>query len=337
MPDVKLGLIGLGYVGQMHLRHGLKLSNAGIVAVADISKRALGKAKDAGIKKTYCDYKDLLKNPEIDAVIIALPTHLHLQCANEAAEAKKHIFMEKPIARDLREAKEIVSIVKKNSVKLMMGYPLRFDTEFRNLKQKIRQGTLGEVEIAYAAYVSSGPFFHRAEGYAPTPVPEWWFDKNLTGGGVLMDLGSHIINLLRWYFGEIIDIGAHLEHRLNMDLEDSAVCLAKFETGTVGIINVGWFSQEYQLKLELLGSVKHAFVNHKPSNVLSTAVQMLTMGTSRFHLAHYSELQYFSNCLIKDQHPSPSGQDGLRDLEAIFQAYRSEMMPKQHEADTSKK
>jgi len=328
MHTAKLGIIGLGYVGQIHLRHSLKLPNAKIVAVADLSKRALTKAKDAGVKKIFSDYKNLIEDPEIDGVIIALPTHLHLQCAKQAAEAKKHVFMEKPIARSLEEAKEIVSVAENNSVKLMIGYPLRFDAEFLDLRKKIKQGILGDVEVAYASYISSGPFFHRAEGYAPTPVPEWWFNKDLTGGGVLIDLGSHVINLLRWYFGEIIDIRAHFEHRLNMDLEDSAVCLARFDTGTVGLINVGWFSQEYQLKLELLGSVKHAVVHHRPSNLLSTAAQMLTTGMSRFHHAHYSELQYFANCLIKDLQPSPSGEDGLKDLEAIAQAYRNELILK---------
>jgi myo-inositol 2-dehydrogenase/D-chiro-inositol 1-dehydrogenase len=326
MQTAKLGLIGLGYVGQIHLRHSLKLPNARIVAAADLSKRALVKAKHAGVKETFTDYKQLLADPEIDGVIIALPTHLHLECARQATEARKHIFMEKPIARNVEEAKEIVSAADKHSVKLMIGYPLRFDREFLELKQRVQQGILGEVEIAYAAYISSGPFFHRAEGYAPTPVPEWWFNKDLTGGGVLIDLGSHVINLLRWYFGEVTDIRAHFEHRLHMDLEDSAVCLARFKSGTVGVINVGWFSQEYQLRLELLGSVKHAVVDHKPSNILSTAVQMLTTGRSRFYDAHYSELQYFANCLAKDLCPSPSGQDGLKDLEAIAQAYRSEVI-----------
>jgi len=325
MSPIKLGVIGLGYIGQIHLRHIKRILNAQVVAAADLSKKALTKARNNGVENTYSNYEQLLENPEIDAVIIALPTHLHLECALRAAEAKKHIFLEKPIARNVKEAKEIVSAAYKNSVKLMVGYPLRFNTEFRELKQRISKGEFGDVEIAYATYISSGPFFHRAEGYAPVPVPEWWFNKELTGGGVLIDLGSHIINLLRWYFGEITDIRAQLGYRFNMDVEDSAMCLARFQNGTRAAVNVGWFSQQYQLKVDLLGSVKHATLSHVPSNPISTVIQMLTSGTSRFYFPHKSELQYFVDCLIRELNPEPSGQDGLKDLETITKAYENQI------------
>ncbi|MEM2143825.1 MAG: Gfo/Idh/MocA family oxidoreductase, partial [Candidatus Jordarchaeaceae archaeon] len=97
MKLIKLGIIGLGYVGQIHLRHAQKLVNARVIAAADLSKKALSKVKNDGVKKTFADYKSMLKDREIDAVIIALPTHLHLKCVKDAAEAKKHIFLEKPI------------------------------------------------------------------------------------------------------------------------------------------------------------------------------------------------------------------------------------------------
>ncbi len=108
MRKLGLGLIGLGYVGKIHLRHCKKLANAKLIAVADLSKKALKMAKTAGIRKTYGSYEQLLKDPAIDAVIIALPTHLHAQCAKSAAEAEKHTFLEKPIARNTEEAKQIV-------------------------------------------------------------------------------------------------------------------------------------------------------------------------------------------------------------------------------------
>jgi predicted dehydrogenase len=325
MKKVRLGLIGLGYIGKIHLRHCLKLDNAKLVAVSDLSKKALKTAKNASVKKTFTDYEQLLKDPDINAVIIALPTHLHLQCAKQAAEAKKHIFLEKPIAKNTTEAKEIISAAQRNSIKLMIGYPLRFDTAFRNLKEKIKSGTLGDIEIAHATYISTGPFFHRAESQAPAPVPEWWFNKELTGGGALIDTGIHIINLLRWYFGEITDIKSHLGYRFNMDLEDSATCLAKFKSGTIAVINAGWFSQEFRLEIELLGSVSHITVQRLSPNPLFTAVQMLTSGTSKFFQSHFAELQYFTNCIIKDLPPSPSGQDGLKDLEIITRAYKNQM------------
>ena len=325
MKTVKLGIIGLGYIGQTHLKHSLSLANTQVVAVADLSKKALSKAKKAGVKKTFTNYESVLEEPEIDAVIIGLPTHFHLQCAKKAAEAGKHIFLEKPIARNVEEAKEILSSTRRNSVKLMMGYHMRFNQDFITLKERIPDGTLGDIEVANATYIGAGPFFHRAEGYTPVPVPEWWFNKELTGGGALMDIGCHLINLLRWYFGEITDIKSHLGYRFNMDFEDRATCLTKFNSGTFAIIDVGWFSQEFKLKIELLGSVSHATVQHTSSHPIRTAIQMLTTGRSKFRESHYKELEYFVNCLIEDLFPSPSGEDGFKDLEAISLAYKNQI------------
>ena len=326
MNKVKLGIIGLGSIGNMHLGNSLKLHNATVAAVSDVSKKALKAAKIAGVKKTYTDYEQLLADEEIDAVVIALPNHLHLQCASKAADNRKHIFLEKPIARDVAEAKEIVSVSRRNSVKLMIGYPLRFNPIFRELKEEIESGCLGDIESAYATNISSGPFFERAEENAPLPVPEWWFNKKLTGGGVLIDLGSHIINLLRWYFGEIADIRSHLSHRFNMDFEDSATCLAKFSSGTTAVINTGWFSREVQLKVELFGTVAHAERQLGPkSNPLITAGRMLLIGNSRNLSPYFTEINYFVNCILNDSNPSPSGIDGLKDVEAISLAYRNEI------------
>lgn len=309
----------------LHLRHCLKLPNANVVAVADTSKKSLKKAADVGITKLYINYEEILRNPEIDAVIISLPTHLHLESAKKSAEAKKHIFLEKPIARNVKEAREIVSAARRNSVKLMIGYPLRFNTAFKKVKKKIENGLLGDVELAHATYVGAGPFFHRAEGTTPVPVPEWWFNKKLTGGGALMDVGCHLINLLRWYFGEIIQIRSHLRHRFNMDFEDSATCLAKFESGTLAIITAAWFSQDFQLEVNLLGSVKCETVRIIPSSSFPDIIRMLIGGASKLHQPIYAELEYFLNCIINDHLPLPSGEDGLKDLEAIAKAYKNQI------------
>jgi predicted dehydrogenase len=325
MRTVKLGIIGLGYIGQLHLRHSLRIPNAEVVGVADVSAKALTKAKKLGVKKTFTSYESLLKDAEIEAVVIALPTHLHLKCAREAAEAEKSIFLEKPIARNVEEAKEIISAAQKNSVKLMMGYHMRFNNKFCKVKEEINNGLVGDVENAHAIFMSSGPFFHRAEGNAPVPVPDWWFNRNLTGGGVLIDLGSHMINLLRWYFGEITDIRSHLGYRFNMDFEDSAICIAKFASGTVALINVGWFSQQYTLRIDFQGSVKNVSTQHSPLNPLVAAVQMLATGGQDFYQSHVDELRHFLHCLINDLPPSSTAQDGLKDMEAISHAYSNQI------------
>jgi predicted dehydrogenase len=322
---LQIGLIGAGGVGQMHLKHGLMLNGAQITAVADTAKPILERAKARGIKNIYTDYTEMLKNPQINAVIIALPTHLHHRCGLLAAEAGKDIFLEKPITVKVQEAKEVISATQRNSVKLMMGYPMRFNPRFLKLKADMTEGLIGDAENVHATYVCAGPFVHRADGHSPAPVPDWWFNTQLSGGGVLADLGCHIINLLRMLFGEIVDIKGQFGYRYNMDFEDSAMCLARFTSGALAAINVGWYAQEYLLRLDVLGSVRNVSIKHMPPKTMRAAYQMLTHGISEFNQPHFDELQYFVNCILADQEPSPTGLDGLRDLEAITQAYRNKI------------
>ena len=322
---INLGLIGLGYIGKFHLRNCLKLESANLVAVADISKKALKLAKKWGIKQTFTDYHQLLKQPIIDAVVISLPTHLHTPCAISAAEEGKHIFLEKPLARNLEEGKKIISAVRKNDVKLMVGYPLRFVSTFRGFKRKLKSGELGDIQFARAVSLGSGPFFHRAESTIPKPVPEWWFKKELTGGGALMDLGSHMINLTRWYFGEVNDIKAYLGYRFNLDLEDHAVCIANFASGTTAIINVGWFSQKSVTGVDVFGTISHASSYHSPPSKVITAIQLLLGRTPKFFIPYMEEVSHFVNCIKEDLQPSPSGEDALKDIETIKRAYKNEI------------
>lgn len=325
MEKIRLGLIGLGYVGKTHLRNCLKLDSAALVAVSDMSKKALKLAQEMGINKTYTDYNMLLKDNSVDAVIIALPTHLHLQCAKEAAEMGKHILLEKPLARNVAEGKQIISTAHKQNVKLMVGYPFRFSSSFQALKGKIENGELGEIQIAYATDIGSGPFLHRSERDIPRPVPEWWFNKELTGGGALIDLGSHMINLTRWYFGEIENIKAYLGYRFNFDFEDHAICIANFKSGTKAIMNVGWFAQQIILEVELFGTAGHAYARHSAPNKIIRAIQLILRKTPKYYLSHLAELSHFVNSIKQDQQPSPSGEDALKDLEVIARAYKNEI------------
>ncbi len=319
---INLGIIGLGFIGKVHLRNCLSLKSANVVAVADVSKKALKYARELGVKRLFTDYHGLLKQPDVDAVVISLPTYLHAPCAISAAEEGKHIFLEKPLARNLREGRDILSVVRRYNVRLMVGYPLRFMPGFVNLKRRVESGELGDIQTAYAVNIGAGPFFHRTESTTPRPVPEWWLNKELTGGGALMDLGSHMINLTRWYFGEVIDIKALLGYRFSLNVEDHAICFIKFESGTSAIINVGWFSQEASIGVALHGTVNHAIFFQSSQNKVTTAINLILGRTPKFFVPYKEEMSHFVNCLNKDDTPSPSGEDALNDILAITNAYK---------------
>jgi len=319
LNKINLGLIGLGQMGKTHLHNCLCLKNARLVAVADVSKRSLATMKKTGIRQ-FTDYDDLLEDSNIDAVIISLPNFLHAEAAIKSAENGKHMFIEKPLARSVSEAERIVSAAKSNGVRLMMGYALRFFPSFMRLKHEIEQGTLGEVQIAVANHIGPGPFFSRDEKSIPKPVPSWWFDEKLVGGGALLDLGCHMIQLLRWYFGETASIQAYLGHRFSMDYEDHSTCILKFKNGTLATLNVGWFARYQKAKIDLFGTAEHAFATSQSSVLFDFANKIFRRNRSS---PTYKEIEYFVKCLETDTVPSPSGEDGLEDVRLISTAYNN--------------
>jgi predicted dehydrogenase len=285
----------------MALQNSLHLRGAKVLGVADVSKKALRYAKAMGVKNVFTNYEDLLKLADLDAVVINLPNFLHYEAAIKASEAGKHILMEKPMARTVEEGQKILTAVRKNGGKLMIGYDLRFSPVLRQVRDSITTGLFGSVKIADATNVSGGPFSPRSDSVGPVPVPSWWLDKELTGGGVLLDLGSHMIDLLIWYFGDVNHVESFLGHTFKMDVEDVATCLLKFKEGPIACVKVGWFSQDYLQSLQICGTAK--------------------IGIERSD-SNYLKLEHFIECLQKDEQPQPSGEEGLRSLQVISLAYK---------------
>lgn len=325
MEKVNLGIIGIGSVGKTHLENSLYLKNTELIGVADVSKNALLYAKKLGVKQTYSNYKDLLKNKKINAVIIATPTYLHYDCVKEAAEKRMDIFIEKPLARNYDEGKLILSCARAAGVKLMVGYPLVFSENFKKLRNNVKRGRYGTIVMASANNLWSGPFRLKKSKSGPLPVPEWWFDKKLTGGGALLDLGSHMINLLRWFFGDVTNVKSYLGYRFNLDFEDHALCILKFKEGIEATVKVGWFSREPEISIDLHGVVKHATEKYSvSSSVLNFGINQIKKQLSMpVQTPYYNELKYFSECIHTDCRPFPSGEDALSDLKIISRAYEN--------------
>lgn len=326
MKDVNLGLIGLGSMGKTHLKNCLCLKNARLVSVADSSKTELRFAEKMGIKNFHTDYTELLNDKNVDAVIISVPNFLHKECSQRAADAGKDIFLEKPLSRNFVEGQEIVWHVKRRGVKLMVGYPSRFAKEFVELKSMLESGVLGDIQMAYATNISEGPFSPRGEMGRPAPVPSWWFDKELMGGGALLDLGIHAISLFRWYFGEVNEAKSYLGHRFHMNFEDHASCFLKFKDGPVATINVGWFSKAPHVSVKLYGTTGHASVVRSPPSIFATVLDDIGRKLGKIERSadrFYRELEYFVECVRSDVPPSPSGEEALQDMQIISKAYEN--------------
>lgn len=241
---IKVGFIGLGQMGQLHLVDCLHMKQVKVVAAADPSKKALNKAKALGVSNLYTDYAELLNKEKnnLDAVIISVPNFLHLDTISLSLEAGINVFVEKPLAVNVQECKEVVKKVEASGKKFMIGHCYRFVPAVEKIKADLNRGIIGNLEVATIEEIVNGPFSHPRN---PAPVPEWWFDKKKSGGGVLTDLGYHMIDLFRFFTEEEVTVSfADLSYKYDLPVEEGALVVLKTaNTSIKGIINVGWYQR----------------------------------------------------------------------------------------------
>lgn len=238
MDKIKVGLIGTGLISQVtHLPILSKLDNAELVALCDVelAKTKL-LAEKYKIKHAFKDYNDLLALPNLDAVIVATPTNTHRDIALACAQAKKDCLVEKPLARTAKEAKEIVDAATKAGIKLMVGMNQRFRPDAMVMKSFIEAGEIGNV------------FFIKAGWLRRNPVDaQWKTSKDLSGGGVFLDLGIMVLDLALWLlnFPKAKSVSAvNFEKTIKTDnspaVEDFSSVLIRLQTGQAITIDTSW-------------------------------------------------------------------------------------------------
>jgi myo-inositol 2-dehydrogenase/D-chiro-inositol 1-dehydrogenase len=246
----------MGNMGQLHFLNLQHIDDVKVVAVADKSKRNRKIAESCHVK-AYDDYAQLLNSEELDAAVIALPNFLKESCINQVAEKGLDIFVEKPLARNFEEAKRIEKKVEKEGVRLMTGVNYRYYDSVQKLKDLVDDGRIGDVVFATADLVINGPLSH---GRVPTPVPEWWLNKEQAGGGALLDLGYHLIDLMNWMFGDLHIEYSRLGYRFNLPVEDASMVVLRSAKSKVNCcVNTGWFSKtvfpNFNFRINLHGTV----------------------------------------------------------------------------------
>lgn len=191
MKKLRIGVIGAGSIADNHILAYKALDNVELYAICDINeKRAKAKMHQFGFKYSYTSYKEMLKLKEIDAVSICLVNSMHALVSIEALNTGKHVLCEKPMALNSKEAEEMKSAAQKSGKLLMIGFVRRFGNDVNILRDFIDSGYMGDIYYSKATYL-------RRNG-----SPGGWFNcKNLSGGGPVIDLGVHVIDLARFLMG----------------------------------------------------------------------------------------------------------------------------------------
>jgi predicted dehydrogenase len=336
---LKVGVAGLGGMGRLRMKMCPFIDNVELVAAADSSPRLLREAESAGVKCLFRDYRDLLdKQTDLDAVIISLPNFLHADSIRLALEAGLHVFVEKPLANTAQECREIARLVEKSGRSLTVGHSLRFVEAVERMKEAQDQGRLGGLEVVTIEDVSNGPFTH---GQVPTPVSEWWFDPVKVGGGALMDLGYHVIDLFRFFAGDCRVLYSKTSHKLNLLSDDSAIIvLESIRESVIGMLNVGWYELNRPLESDFR-IILHGDSGHLSSDLLiprnaylyATAqalqnfakrvagMKIEPLSYDYYGRAWYKELKEFFRSVMTGSNPRVTVHDGLRTVELIQEAY----------------
>jgi myo-inositol 2-dehydrogenase/D-chiro-inositol 1-dehydrogenase len=324
MEKVNVGLIGVGRIGRLHARN-LKYQVPGtrLLAVADIfEKSAREVASQLEIPIAEKDYRALLENKDIDAVVICSSTDTHAQIISEAAEAGKHIFCEKPIALDLYKIDQAIAAVKKSGVKLQVGFNRRFDPSFKKAKELVVKGAIGT------------PHLVRISSRDPEPPPISYVKVS---GGIFLDMMIHDFDMARFLLSqevsELMAVGSCLVDPAIGEAGDidTAIVTLKYEGGAWGTIdNSRKAVYGYDQRIEIFGSEGCIMVgNPKPTEVTINSAKdtisdkPLYFFIERYQDAYLAEMEEFIKCIQENKEPLVGGFDGKISVQMGYAAKES--------------
>lgn len=324
MKKIRVGIIGLGRIGSMHLENIANLRDYyEIVALADPLNANLSElAEKYSISFYTKDPQELINKEEVDAVLISSASNTHSEMIQNAAEAGKNIFCEKPIGESVEAIKKSLEIVKKNKVKLQVGFNRRFDHNFRAIHDSVKSGKIGVPQIV------------RISSRDPEP-PAIEYVK--VSGGLFNDMMIHDVDMARYLTqSEVVEVYATGDSLIDPRIReagdiDTAVVTLRFENGAFGIIdNSRKAVYGYDQRAEVFGSEgKISIDNDRMSNFelesndgghLDVIPRPFTI---RYSQAYIDEFKEFYNSIVNGQDIKATGFDGLKAAELTNAAAKS--------------
>ena len=326
MRKIKWGIIGCGGIADRRTLPGMMLAeNAQCYAVMDANKEAAERVKEKyGAKYAFTDFNELLKLDEIEAVYIASPVFAHKEQAYAAAKAKKHILLEKPLGLTLQDSIDIIELCEKEGVKLGVGLMMRYHAYHQAIKKIISEGVIGDIVSMRAQFTCWYPKIENC----------WRQDKSLSGGGALMDMGIHCIDLLQYISGlEAVECtGYAYNQTFGYNADDSAAVIMKMNNGALAYVDsnfnipdaaakcplefygtkgsitaVGTLAQEEGGTVEILAADDSAEYDAQQNRSL---VQSRSIKVE-FGNMYTKEIEAFSEAVINDTEPPVNGRNTI--------------------------
>jgi len=331
---IGVGLIGSQFISTIHAEALRRVADARMVAVMSPTE---GHARDFaatyGIPHHFTSLDRLLAMDEVEMVVVGAPNFLHCDITLAAAQAGKHVVMEKPLCMNLAEADRMIDACKRAQVKLMYAEELCFTPKYVRLKALLDEGALGKPVLLKQSEKHDGP--HAAH----------FWDVERSGGGVTMDMGCHAIAFFRWLNGgsPITSVYAQMStsvHGAKTKGDDNAILILEFANGVLAVAEESWTKLGgMDDRAEIHGSEGVAYADVLQGNSIQTyskrgvgyAVEKagstvgwsFTMYEEVWNYGFPQELEHFVHCVKHDEPPLLTGEDGKAVLEVVFAAYAS--------------
>lgn len=308
MKKLSWGLIGCGDIARKRIAPALRdLDECDLAAVSRArSDLAESFAREFGARKWFDSWRRLLRDPEIDAVYIATPVHLHAEQTIAAAEAGKNVLCEKPLAMNTIECDRMIAACHANKVKLGVAYYRHFYPVIERTKEIIQSGEIGEPVLAQ---INAFEYFNPQKDHSRY----WLLEKDRSGGGPMFDFGCHRIEVLINILGQIRKVRAITSNVIfDREVEDTATALFQFERGPTGVLSVTHAARETQDTLEIFGSLGSIHVpnlNDGTMRVASDAGERVETHSPDANL-HAPLIKDFVEAVMNDREPAVSGETG---------------------------
>jgi len=227
--EMKVGIIGFGFMGHWHADHMDKIDGISVQAISDINEDKLIEADARGLK-VYNNYLDLLKDSEINTILIAVPNHLHKEMAIEAAKAKKNIICEKPAALCVEEFDQMTMAAEENNVLFSVHQNRRWDADFLTVKKILEKKQLGKVFTIESRLFGANGFVHD------------WHRYKKFGGGMIYDWGVHLFDQMLFLApGKIKTVFADVRNVINNEVDDYFKAVFLYEDGLSYTVELGTY------------------------------------------------------------------------------------------------
>jgi len=335
---IKWGVIGCGGIADRRTIPGMMLAdNAELVAVMDSNIDAANRVKEKyNAKYAFDNFEELLALDEIQAVYIASPVFCHKEQAFAAAKAKKDILIEKPVGLTSEEAVEIAAFCKSQGVKLGVGFMMRFHAYHQKMKELVSSGKIGEIVSARAQLTCWYPEMENC----------WRQDKKLSGGGAMMDMGVHCIDLIRYITGlEVTEAAGLVGNQIfNYSVEDAGGVIMRLSNGAVAYVDAAFNIPDAaaKCKIEFYGTKGSIFAQGTISQVEGGEIEVLCTDDSlgydadqnrndvapmeidvTFGNMYTKEIEAFGKAVIGEGEIPISAEDAIMSQKVVEAAYSS--------------